>query len=145
LPKERKQKVLRTIFGSQAPIDILSFSLKQGISKKIYQKDLIGKLDYSNKTIIEHLKNFTESGILDEQMEKMKSGTRTVWVKYYNLTNLGKWFALLLVEEKNLTKEEKAEIVRNAFQSYIMWIRELYEKLGMDKKDLEKIFKEKIT
>jgi predicted transcriptional regulator len=145
LPKERKQKVLRAIFGSQAPIDIFSFSLKQGISKKIYQKDLIGKLDYSNKTIIEHLKNFTESGILDEQMEKMKSGTRTVWVKYYNLTNLGKWFALLLVEEKNLTKEEKAEIVRNAFQSYIMWIRELYEKLGMDKKDLEKIFKEKIT
>jgi hypothetical protein len=75
-------------------------------------------------------------------MEKMKSGTRTVWVKYYNLTDLGKWFALLLVEEKNLTKEEKAEIVRNAFQSYIMWIRELYEKLGMDKKDLEKLILE---
>jgi predicted transcriptional regulator len=145
LPKERKQKVLRAIFGSQAPIDIFSFSLKQGISKKIYQKDLIRKLDYSNKTILEHLKTFSESGILDEQMEKMKSGTRTVWVKSFNLTDLGKWFALLLVEEKNLTKKEKAEIVRNAFQSYIIWIRELYEKLGMDKKDLAKIFKEKTT
>ena len=56
LPRARKQKVLEAIFGSEVPIDILKFALKQGVSEKIYQKDLILRLGYSNKTIIEHLR-----------------------------------------------------------------------------------------
>jgi len=144
LPKDRKEKVLEAIFGSNVPIDVLKFSLNQGITHRIYQRDLISKLGYSNKTIIEHLKALTELGILAEHMEKVDSACRTVWLKSYTLTDLGKWFALLLVGEESLSSEEKADIVRNAFRSYTKWIRELSEKLGLRREDLSRIFEEEM-
>lgn len=144
LPKDRKEKVLEAIFGSNVPIDVLKFSLSQGTGQKIYQRDLISKLGYSNKTIIEHLKALTQLEILAEQMEKVDGAGRTVWLKSYTLTDLGKWFALLLVGEESLSSEEKADIVRNAFRSYTKWIMELSEKLGMRKEDLSKIFEEEM-
>jgi len=144
LPKGRKQNVLRAIFGSSVPVEILRFSIKQGISKKIYQKDLIENLRYSNKTLIEYLKNLTELGILIEDMEKMESAHRTVWLKSYRLSDLGTWFALLLVEEERLSNEEKAEIIRRAFSSYMRWVKELSLKLGMEKKILQDIFVEEM-
>ncbi|MEM2111049.1 MAG: hypothetical protein QXX08_04120 [Candidatus Bathyarchaeia archaeon] len=142
LPKDRKQRVLSAIFGSEAPIDILRFALRQGISRKIHQKDLIETLRYSNKTIIERLKTLVELGILQEEMEKAESSGRTVWLKSYVLSDLGKWFALLLVEEESLTNDQKIEIVRNAFRSYAIWVRELSGKLGMSREDLSKIFED---
>jgi len=144
LPKERKQKVLRAIFGSKVPIDILKFSINQGVSEKIYQKDLIKKLRYSNKTIIEHLKSMTALGILEENMEKIESDDRAVWLKYYILSDLGRWLALLLVEEESLSREEKIEIVCNALRSYIRWIKKLSESLNMKKETLREIFNEEI-
>jgi len=144
LPKDRKEKVLEAIFGSNVPIDVLKFSLSQGTGRKIYQRDLISKLGYSNKTIIEHLKTLTQLEILAEQMEKVDGAGRTVWLKSYTLTDLGKWFALLLVGEESLSSEEKADIVRNAFRSYTKWIMELSEKLGMRKEDLSKIFEDEM-
>jgi len=144
LPSDSKQMVLRAVFGSMVPVDILKLALRQGVSERIYQKDLIVNLGYSNKTIIEHLKTMTELGILDEHMEKVESAGRTVWLKSYTLSDLGKWFALLLVKEESLKKEEKAEIVRNAFRSYTKWIKELFEKLGMSREDLSNIFEEEM-
>ncbi len=140
LPMERKQKVLQAIFGSIIPIDILKFSINQGISEKIYQKDLIKSLDYSNKTIIEYLKKLTGLGVLEEHMEKTESVGRTVWVKFYALSDLGRWFALLLAKEEALSREEKAEILRSVFRSYAKWLREFAEKLGVKKEDLQEIF-----
>jgi len=144
LPKERKQKVLGAIFGSNVPIDILKFSINQGISKKIYQKDLIRELEYSNKTIIEHLKNMTSLDILEEDMEKIESDERTTWLKSYILSDLGRWLALLLAEEERLSKEEKSKIVFNALQSYTRWIKELSASLGIRKETLKEIFNEEI-
>ena len=144
LPNERKQKVLEAIFGSEVPVNILRFALTQGVSKNVYQKDLIANLGYSNKTIIDHLKTLTDHGIFNEHMEKAESGGRIVWLKLYTLTDLGRWFALLLVEEETLSKEEKVSIVCNAFQSYTKWIRELSRKLGMRKEDLLRIFEEEM-
>jgi len=34
LPLEEKDWILRTVFGSETPIDILKFSIKQGISAR---------------------------------------------------------------------------------------------------------------
>jgi len=144
LPKSRKQKVLEAIFGSEVPVDILKYAIKNGISDKIYQKDLISELKYSNKTIIDHLKTLTDLGVLREQMEKSEGPGRTVWLKYYRLTDLGKWFALLLVEEERLEREKKAEIVRKAFRSYIGWIMKISGKLGINKKELFEIFAEEM-
>ena len=144
LPAKQKDKMLSAIFGSKAAVDILRYSIKQGISNKIYQKDLIEKLSYSNKTIIEHLKTLTKLGVLEEKMEKTEKQKRTLWVKSYRLSDLGKWFALLLAEEKDLSEKEKAEILQNIFKIYIQWVRGLSEKLHVNKKALEEIFKEEM-
>ena len=144
LPSEQKSKILSAIFGSKAAVDILKFSLSQGISNKIYQKDLIRKLAYSNKTIIENLKSLTNLEVLREDMEKIKKERRIVWVKAYQLSDLGKWFALLLAEEKDLSEKEKAEILQNLFRTYIKWVKDLSEKLHVNRKTLEKIFTEEI-
>jgi len=69
----------------------------------------------------------------------MESEGRTVWVKYYVLSDLGKWFALLLAKEDALSKDEKVGIIRSVFKSYVEWIKRFSEKLGIDKKVLEEI------
>ena len=144
LPSKQKHKILRAIFGSKVAIDILKFSIGQGVSNKIYQKDLVEELPYSNKTIIERLKSLTNLGVLEEDMEKIESRKRIVWVKSYQLTDIGKWFVLLLAEEKELAKEEKAQILQNIFRAYIKWVKDLSSKLDVNGKVLEKIFMEEM-
>jgi hypothetical protein len=140
LPAKQKDNILSAIFGSKAAVDILKFSINQGVSNKIYQKDLMVNLSYSNKTVIKHLKSLTRLGILEEQMEKTQVENRTVWVKSYQLSDVGKWFALLLAEEKDLSEKEKAEILQNILGLYIKWVKTFSEKLHMNKKTLKKIF-----
>lgn len=140
LPSDEKTRILNAIFGSKAAVDILQFSLNQGLSNRIYQRDLVNRLSYSNKTIIENLKSMTKLGILKEEMEKnMKTG-RIVWVKAYQLSDAGRWFALLLAEEKDLSTKETAEILQNLFRAYIRWVKNLSKKLQISNKELEKIF-----
>jgi hypothetical protein len=145
LPTEQKNKILSAIFGSKAAVDILKFSLDQGVSNKFYQKDLVKKLNYSNKTIIEISKSLTELGILREDMEKIEKDRRTVWVKAYQLSDEGKWFALLLAEERDLSEIEKAEILQNIFRQYIKWVKNLSEDLHVNRETLEKIFTEEMS
>ena len=144
LPAEQKDKILSAIFGSKAGVDVLRFSLKQGIAKKIYQKDLVKRLNYSNKTIIANLKALTKLGVLTERMEKKEKEGRTIWVKAYQLTDLGRWFALLLAEEKELTEEEKSEILQSLFRTYVKLVKDLAEELNINKKMLESIFKKEM-
>jgi DNA-binding HxlR family transcriptional regulator len=144
LPTEEKDKILSAIFGSKAAVDLLRFSLKQGVSRNIYQRDLFKKLNYSNKTIIENLKSLTKLGVLNEDMEKNEREGRTIWVKAYQLTDAGKWFALLLAQEKELTEQEKAEILQSLFRTYVKMVKGLAEEIGINKKMLEEIFKEEM-
>jgi len=144
LPSEQKTKILSAIFGSKASVDVLKYSLNQGISNKIYQKDLVRKLSYSNKTVIENLKSLTKLGVLKENMEKIEKQGRIVWVKAYQLSDIGKWFALLLAEEKDLSQKEKAEILQNLFRTYTKWVKDLSEKLNVSKELLEKVFREEM-
>jgi len=144
LPTQQKNKILSAIFGSKAAVNILKFSLAQGVSNKLYQKDLVRKLAYSNKTVIENLKSLTKLRVLREEMEKIETEGRTVWVKAYQLSDLGKWFTLLLAEEKDLSDSEKAEILQNIFREYIKWVKNLSENLHVNKETLEKIFKKEM-
>jgi hypothetical protein len=144
LPSEHKIKVLSAIFGSKAAVDILKFSLRQGISNKIYQRDLVKTLTYSNKTVIENLKSLTKLGILSEKMEKTERSGRITWVKAYQLSSAGKWFALLLAEEKELSDKEKAEIFQSLFRAYLRWARDLSQKLKIDKNVLKRVFMEEM-
>ena len=127
LPTEAKDKTLSAIFGSKAAVDLLRFSLKQGVSKNIYQRDL-----------------FTKLGILNEDMEKNEREGRIIWVKAYQLTDAGKWFALLLAEEKELTEQEKAEILQSLFRTYVKMVKGLAEEIGINKKALEDIFRQEM-
>lgn len=144
LPTEQKAKMLSAIFGSKSAVEILRFSLSQGISEKIYQKDLVKELSYSNKTIIGNLKFLTNFGVLEEEMEKTRKEGRIVWVKAYQLSNVGKWFALLLAEEKDLSEKDKAEVLQNVFKAYVRWVKDLSERLHINKRTLEKIFYEEM-
>lgn len=144
LPAEQKDKILSAIFGSKAGVDVLRFSLKQGIAKNIYQKDLVNNLNYSNKTIIGNLKTLTNLGVLTECMEKNEKEKRIIWVKAYQLTDLGKWFALLLAEEKEITEEEKAEILQSLFRTYVKLVKNLAEELKIEKKKLKEIYQEEM-
>lgn len=144
LPGEQKTKILSAIFGSKASVDILKFSLTQGISNKIYQKELVKKLEYSNKTIIENLKSLTSFGVVEENMEKTDGKNRITWVKTYRLTDSGRWFALLLAEGRDLSESEKAEILQNLFRTYIRWVKDLSDRLKVDRIKLKKIFEEEM-
>jgi hypothetical protein len=77
-------------------------------------------------------------------MEKSKKDKRTVWVKSYQLSDSGKWFALLLAEEKELSGTEKAEILQDLFRAYIKWLQDLSEKLHVKKQTLKEIFAEEM-
>ena len=144
LPAEKKDKILSAIFGSKGGVDILRYSLKQGIDKSLYQKSLVAKLNYSNKTVIENLKALTSLGVLDERMEKNEKDGRITWIKTYQLTTLGRWFALLLAEEEEITAEEKTEILQSLFRTYVKQTKRLAEEIGIDKKKLEETFKEEM-
>ena len=143
LPAEKKDKILSAIFGSKGGVDILRYSLKQGINKSLYQKELVAKLNYSNKTVIENLKTLTTLGVLNESMEKNETDNRVTWIKTYQLTTLGRWFALLLAEEE-LTEDEKTEILQSLFRTYLKQTKRLAEEIGIDKKKLEETFKEEM-
>ena len=144
LPSEKKDKILSAIFGSKAGVDVLRFSLKQGIAFNLYQKDLVKQLNYSNKTIIENLKTLTKLGVLTECMEKTEKDGRIIWVKAYQLTDLGKWFALLLAEEKELTEQEKSEILQSLFRTYVKLVKDLANEIGIDKKKLQETFNQEM-
>ena len=144
LPSEEKNKVLSAIFGSKAAVDLLKFSLEQGVAKSIYQKDLVHKLNYSNKTIIENLKALVRLRVLDEAMEKNEKEGRIIWVKAYKLTDLGKWFALLMADEEQISDKEKVEMMQTLFRIYVKMIKGLAEELHIDKKMFEDIFKQEM-
>lgn len=144
LQPDQKNKILSAIFGSQAALDVLKFALNQGVSNKIYQKDLIRKLPHSNKTIIENLKMLTKLGIFEEKMEKTIQNGHVIWVKTYMLSDPGKWLAMLLAKEKDLSEKEKTEILKNTFRTYIRSMKELSEKLKVKKETLKEIFNEEM-
>jgi hypothetical protein len=77
-------------------------------------------------------------------MEKNEKEGRTIWVKAYKLTDLGRWFALLLAEEKELSEREKSEILQSLFRTYVKLVKDLAEELNINKKMLEAIFKEEM-
>jgi hypothetical protein len=145
LPSDQKARVLSAIFGSKAAVDILKFSLQQGISSRIYQKELVKKLNYSNKTVIGNLKSLTKLGVLTEAMEKVNRNKRITWVKAYQLSDAGRWFALLIAKESDLSNGEKAAILQSLFRSYIRWVKDLSEKLHVDKRVLECAFVEEMS
>ena len=77
-------------------------------------------------------------------MEKNDKEGRIIWIKAYQLTDIGKWFALLMAEEEELTPEEKAEILQSLFRTYVKQVKRLAEELDINKHMLEETFSEEM-
>lgn len=88
-------------------------------NRRIYQKNLITELDFSNKTIIEALKKLVSAGILEQGMERHKEKGKAVWTKWYTPTFQGKWLALLLQSQTKISKDEAREIIMELFSMYM--------------------------
>jgi hypothetical protein len=87
----------------------------------------------------------TRLGILAEDMEKTRKDGHTTWVKAYELSDAGKWFALLLAGKKDLSDQEKAELLQSVFRGYIKWVRNLSRELHVSKETLRDIFAEEMV
>lgn len=121
LSREERMKFLYAAFGSKVRLDILSSIIQKGLEQRSYEKSLIERLPYSNKTLIKHLNIMVESGILSEGMERVDRRDRAVWVKWFQLTEPGRWITLLLSSPGELpdnrireTFEETLEMISNS-------------------------------
>ena len=111
---KRQHQILLSLFKSKVSIDIVrSIPLEEAA----YQKAMIKKLPYSNKTIIKWLKNLVSVDILAEGMEKSKHGR--AWVKWYRLTPFGKWMKLLLMPPEQVPSERIADLINELFGMYL--------------------------
>jgi len=132
LPPRHEDQIflLNSVFGSKIKLEILSeFCFKE----EIYQKELIEKLPYSNKTIITHLKELVKLEILNEKMVK-KDGK---WLKIFKVNAPMKWLVLLLRNPETIPKEEMKKIIAGFLNDYIKSVLRISEHYGMDKKEIQ--------
>jgi predicted transcriptional regulator len=145
LPVERRKldNVFQAVFGSKAALEVLK---RASPNKRIYQKELIAELGFSNKTVIEALKKLVAAGILKEGMERRREKGKTVWTKWYMPTFQGKWLALLVQPTENISRDEAREIVTELFALYMKHIAKLCADYGIEpeifKSTMNKAFKE---
>jgi len=118
LPSDRadQRRFLLSVFGSDAAIDTLKNVSLEG---KVYQRDLIKNLKYSNKTIIKHLKTLVSFGVLEEGMESVLKNGKKLWLKWYKSTNLGKWLVLLFVSLERVNAKRIEKILEELFELYV--------------------------
>ncbi|MCK4432431.1 MAG: hypothetical protein KAV48_00695 [Methanomicrobia archaeon] len=131
-PRHNDQIVLLTsVFGSKIKLEILNeFCFKE----EIYQKDLIEKFPYSNKTLITHLKELVTLKILNEKMVK-KEGK---WLKMFNVNDSMRWLVLLLRDPDTIPREEMKKIITRFLNDYVKSILKISEHYGMDKKEIQR-------
>ncbi len=61
------------------------------------------------------------------------------------MTEVGRWFALLLANEKDLSRDEKAEILQSLFRAYVKWVVDLSDTLDLSKETLRKVFEKEMN
>jgi len=130
LPKKTAQqyRVLLSAFGSKLSLEILK---RTSPERKVYQRDLIATLPYSNKTVIDYLNKLVSTGILESGMERIRVRNRTIWAKWYSPTPLGRWFALLLLPTDDFGLDESKRTLSEIFDIYLENVSELCLKLGL--------------
>ena len=144
LPSDRadQRRFLLSVFGSDTAMDILK---NVSLEEKIYQRDLIRGLHYSNKTIIKNLKTLVTYGVLEEGMEKSSERGKTLWLKWYKSTNLGRWLVLLLVPPEKIDAKLVEKIMEELFELYVKNAVRLCKAYGIDSKLLAKVFEKSVA
>jgi hypothetical protein len=131
LPSDHSDQItlLTTVFGSEIKLEILREFCSE---KKIYQKNLIEKLPYSNKTLIRHLKDLVNLKMLGEEMEKKES----TWLKVFTVTDSMRWLVLLLRDPDTVPANEMKQIIKEFLQDYIENILKISEHYNIGKKEI---------
>ncbi|MEM3406725.1 MAG: PfkB family carbohydrate kinase [Nitrososphaerota archaeon] len=119
-PSYERVEVMKTLFKSEAALKILK-SMKR--DEKNYQNEIIKKLNFSNKTIINQLKKMVKMGILEEHEEKIVKEGVAYWVKWYKLTDVGKWLHYFLINEKEIDKKEFGKILNELTYFYSLGLK----------------------
>jgi len=114
LGREDRLSFLQAAFGSRVRLDILLAMIDKGVEERCYEKRLIEEIAYSNKTLIKHLDIMVEAGILHQGMERVKRKERYVWMKWFELTEAGRWVALLLGGPEKLPEEQVRETLEES-------------------------------
>jgi hypothetical protein len=142
LPQDRdaQLRMLSTVFGSRVNLDILTAFCGRD---KVYQKTLIETLPYSNKTVINHLKELVLLNVLKEGMEKQE-GEKNVWLKYFEVEPSKRWLIFLIYDPEAISEETMQEIIVEVAHYYFKKIGELAKSYGIDKGTLREIFEDGI-
>ncbi|OYT54703.1 MAG: hypothetical protein B6U72_01855 [Candidatus Altiarchaeales archaeon ex4484_2] len=134
LPEDREERInmLQSIFGSEVKMEILKqFCTETGVKKKIYQHDLIEDMNYSNKTIITHVKDLVGLGILREGMEKKRN-----WRKHLEVKENMEWLILLLHDPGKLEEEKLRDSIEKFSTLYLKHLKSLVKQYGIDERHL---------
>jgi len=144
LPSDRvdQGRFLLSVFGSDAAIDTLKNVSLEG---KVYQRGLIKNLKYSNKTVIKHLKTLVSFGVLEEGMEKVLENGKTLWLKWYKSTSLGRWLVLLLVPPEKVDAKLVEKIMEELFELYVKNAVRLCKAYGISPRLLVRIFEKSMA
>ncbi|MCS7368807.1 MAG: hypothetical protein NDF57_03780 [archaeon GBS-70-058] len=133
-------RTLTSIFSSEVALDILKSINLDG---KTYQRDLVKKLSHhSNKSIIKYLKIFVELEILEEGVEKVVVDGKSMWIKWYKPTFLGKWFILLIKPKEMFSPMDIKNALEDLLKLYAKSIVKLCSTFNLDLEYFRKVFNE---
>jgi hypothetical protein len=142
LPSDRdaQLKMLSAVFGSAVNLDILNAFCGKD---RVYQKELIEQLPYSNKTVINHLKELVSLNVLREGMEKQE-GEKNVWLKYFEVEPERKWLVFLIYDPETISSGMMQEIIVEVAYYYFKKIGLLAREHGIDIERIREIFEDGI-
>ncbi len=132
---ENLKRFLTEVLGSPISINILE-KINEGT---VCQKDIIKQLNYSNKTIIAHLKNLVELNVIKEDFQ-IEGGRRIIC---YKPTSIGRW--ILLMFERKFSTNDLGEVLEELFSVHLDNAVELCLKSGLDFSRLENIFSKSMS
>ncbi len=124
-----KRKLLWRILQSRVGLAILGRVRVEGLT---YQHSLIEKMPYSNKSIIKYLKQMVRAEVLEEGMEAGHERGRTVWLKWYKPTSLGKWLVLFLKPPREVSLDSTKAIIEELFHLYASSVVEVCQRYNLD-------------
>jgi len=137
LPFPLDEESRRAIWGVLTSRVGLSILRSLPIKGRVYQRDLIAALPYSNKSIITLLKRMVSAGLLREGFDwvGVRRGRR-VRVRWYEPTPLGRWLALFLRPPTEVPRDVATAALRELFQLYMFSVAEACRRLGVGLGDL---------
>ena len=127
--ENEKRKLIWSVLQSKVGKSLL---MNMKLEGKTYQRDVIKGTPYSNKSIIEYLKRMVSANILEQGMEQVSTGKRSVRIKWYVPTKLGRWFILFLKPTEEIPPELVRKTIEEIFHVYVSSIVEVCENFGID-------------